>query len=318
MMGHEEADVHESREEMESLVLDEPSNGRSSSDDPLLSSASSSFIDRQSPNSSFNAFLDPPSYAEAIFTSFDSSSNGHVESPRLSSNSNPRSSDYLHISVSDPQKEQELSNSLVPGGTTYYTYLITTRTNLPEFGGPGSEFTLRRRFRDVVTLSDRLSESYRGYFIPIRPDKSVVESQVMSKQEFVEQRRVLLEKYLRRLAAHPAIRRSEELRVFLEVKGKLPLARSIDVASRVIDGAARLPRQLLGDEAMDASAKGGRDLLRMFKELKQAMTNDWGGTKPLVVEEDKEFLERKERLVEFENQLSNVSLQVSLLFICLI
>jgi hypothetical protein len=170
----------------------------------------------------------------------------------------------------------------------------------------------------VVTLSDRLSESYRGYFIPIRPDKSVVESQVMSKQEFVEQRRVLLEKYLRRLAAHPAIRRSEELRVFLEVKGKLPLARSIDVASRVIDGAARLPRQLLGDEAMDASAKGGRDLLRMFKELKQAMTNDWGGTKPLVVEEDKEFLERKERLVEFENQLSNVSLQVSLLFICLI
>ncbi len=86
----------------------------------------------------------------------------------------------------------------------------------------------------------------------------------------------------------------------------------------MIDGAARLPRQLLGDEAMDASAKGGRDLLRMFKELKQAMTNDWGGTKPLVVEEDKEFLERKERLVEFENQLSNVSLQVSLLFICLI
>jgi hypothetical protein len=318
MMGHEETDVHESREEMESLVLDEPSNGRSSSDNPLLSSASSSFIDRQSPNSSFNTFLDPPSYAEAIFTSFDSSSNGHDESPRLSSNSNPRSSDYLYISVSDPQKEQELSNSLVSGGTTYYTYLITTRTNLPEFGGPGSEFTLRRRFRDVVTLSDRLSESYRGFFIPIRPDKSVVESQVMSKQEFVEQRRVLLERYLRRLAAHPAIRRSEELRVFLEVKGKLPLARSIDVASRVIDGAARLPRQLLGDEAMDVSAKGGRDFLRMFKELKQAMTNDWGGTKPLVVEEDKEFMERKERLVEFEHQLTNVSLQVSLLFMCFI
>lgn len=318
MMGHEETDVHESREEMESLVLDEPSNGRSSSDNPLLSSASSSFVDRQSPNSSFNTFLDPPSYAEAIFTSFDSSSNGHDESPRLSSNFNPRSSDYLYISVSDPQKEQELSNSLVSGGTTYYTYLITTRTNLPEFGGPGSEFTLRRRFRDVVTLSDRLSESYRGFFIPIRPDKSVVESQVMSKQEFVEQRRVLLERYLRRLAAHPAIRRSEELRVFLEVKGKLPLARSIDVASSVIDGAARLPRQLLGDEAMDVSAKGGRDLLRMFKELKQAMTNDWGGTKPLVVEEDKEFMERKERLVEFEHQLSNVSLQVSPLFVCFI
>jgi len=99
MTGHEEVDVHESREEMESLVLNDPSNGRSSSDDPLLSSASSSF----------NAFLDPPSYAEVIF-------NGHDESPRLSSKSNPRSSDYLHISISDLQKEQEISNSLVPSG----------------------------------------------------------------------------------------------------------------------------------------------------------------------------------------------------------
>ncbi len=323
MMCFEEAGLHESREEMESLVLDEPSsNGRSHSaaivtnhDDPLALS-SSSFNDRQSPNSnsSFNAFLDPPSYAEAIFTSFDSSSNGHDQIPRISSNSNPRSSDYLHISVSDPQKEQELSNSLVPGGTAYYTYLITTRTNLPEFGGSGSEFSVRRRFKDVVTLADRLADSYRGFFIPLRPDKSVVESQVMAKQEFVEQRRVSLEKYLHRLAAHPAIRRSEELRVFLEVKGKLPLTKSLDVASRVIDGAARLPRQLLGDsvEANEAAqpAKGGMDLLRMFRELKQAVANDWGGVKPQVVEEDKWFLEKKEKLMEFEQELSNVSQQV--------
>ncbi|KAG7999159.1 hypothetical protein I3843_01G293300 [Carya illinoinensis] len=316
MMGNEEADdLHESREEMESLVLDEPSNGRSSASatvpdhhDPLLSSSSSSFSDRHNPNSSLNAFLDPPSYAEAIFTSFDPSSNGH-ETPQLSSNSNPRSSDYLYISISDPQKEQELSNSLVPGGTTFYTYLITTRTNLLEFGGPGSEFSVRRRFKDVVTLSDRLSESYRGFFIPLRPDKSVVESQVMAKQEFLEQRRASLEKYLRSLAAHPVIRRSEELRLFLEVKGKLPLAKSIDVASRVLDGAARLPRQLLGEEGMDVNAKGGRDLLRLFKELRQSMSTDWGGVKPLVVEEDKGFLERKERLAEFEQQLSNMSLQ---------
>ncbi|KAK4579605.1 hypothetical protein RGQ29_029324 [Quercus rubra] len=334
MMCIEETNLHESREEMESLILDDSSNGQSHSgaklvlnhDDPLLSS-SSSFMDPQNPNSisilsshaSFNAFLDPPSYAEAIFTSFDSSSNGHDQIPLFSSsNSNPRSSDYLQISVSDPQKEQELSNSLVPGGTTYYTYLITTRTNLPEFGGSGSEFSVRRRFKDVVTLSDRLSESYRGFFIPLRPDKSVVESQVMAKQEFVEQRRVSLEKYLRRLAAHPVIRRSEELRVFLEAKGKLPLPKSVDVASRVIDGAARLPRQLLGEEAIDVNevaqpAKGGRDLLRMFRELKQAVSNDWSSVKPVVVEEDKWFLEKKEKLMEFEQELSNVSQQAELL-----
>ncbi|KAI4306504.1 hypothetical protein L6164_029776 [Bauhinia variegata] len=332
MMNHEnhdyeEAHLHASQEEMESLVLDEPSNVQSFpgqfqpsqpvtvSDDPLLSSPSS-FTAEQSPKSPFNSFLDPPSYAEAMFASFDSSSNGQ-ETSELSSRSNPSSSDYLHISVSDPQKEQELTNSLVPGGNTYYTYLITTRTNLPEYGGPGSEFSVRRRFRDVVTLSDRLSESYRGYFIPIRPDKSTVESQVMQKQEFVEQRRLALEKYLKKLAAHPVIRKSEELRMFLEVKGKLPLIQSTDVASRMLDGAVKLPKQLFGGEAVGTvdlnevaqPAKGGRDLLRIFKELKQSVTNDWVGTKPLVVEEDKEFLEKKDKLMELEHLLGDVSQQ---------
>jgi hypothetical protein len=216
----------------------------------------------------------------------------------------------MQISVSDPQEEQELINSLVPGGSSYHTYLITTRTDKSEFG-------VRRRFREVVTLSERLSEAYRGYVIPVRPEKSSVERKVMQKEEFVEQRRVALEKYLRKLGSHPVIGKSEELRLFLEVQGKLPLVRTTDVASRMLDGAVRLPRQLFGSEsvAVDLNdvtqpAKSGRDLLRIFKELKQSVTNDWGAAKPLVVEEDREFMEKKDKLIEFEQQLSNVSQQV--------
>lgn len=302
------ADLHASLDEMESLDLDDSSNG-----------PTASLTDRQSPRSPFNSILEPPSYADAIFTSFDSSaSNGHGNPNHLSPRSDPFArSDSLKIWVSDPQKDQELASSLVPGGGTYYTYLITTRTNLPEYGGPGSEFSVRRRFKDVVTLSDRLSDSYRGFFVPVRPDKSLVDSQVMQMGQFVEQRRSALEKYLNKLASHPAIMKSEELRAFLVVKGKLPLAKSIDVASRMLDGAVRLPKQLLGDAAATADAteaaqpaRGGRDLLRMLKELKQSVANDWGRVKPLVVEEDKEFLERKEWLVEFEHHLSNTSKEV--------
>lgn len=169
-----------------------------------------------------------------------------------------------------------------------------------------------------MTLSDRLSESYRGYFIPLRPDKNSVESQVMQKEEFVEQRRVALERYLRKLGDHPVIKKSEELRLFLEAQGKLPLVKSTDVASRMLDGAVKLPRQLFGGEAVDnvdvrevaQPAKGGRDLLRIFKELKQSVAIDWGASKPLVVEEDKDFLERKDKLAEFEHHLSGVSQQV--------
>ncbi|XP_038707862.1 sorting nexin 2B-like isoform X2 [Tripterygium wilfordii] len=355
--GFEEAHLYASREEMENLVLEEALNNGTSSkaysnhwsersalaethhplstpnvtapadSDPLLWSPP--YRDLQNPNVPENSsYIEPPAYADVIFSSFDEKSaseiNG-VDSPSQSSDSalsfsrSPSScSDYIKITVSNPQKEQETTNSLVPGGNTYVTYLITTRTNIPEFGG--SEFSVRRRFRDVVTLSDRLAEAYRGFFIPPRPDKNVVESQVMQKQEFVEQRRVALEKYLRRLAAHPVIRKSDELKVFLQVQGKLPLPTTTDVASRMLDGAVKLPKQLFGESSAVVAthevvqpAIGGRDLLRLFKELKQSVSNDWGGSKPSVVEEDKEFMEKKEKMQALEQQLSNASQQAELL-----
>ncbi|VFR00441.1 unnamed protein product [Cuscuta campestris] len=227
-------------------------------------------------------------------------------------------STYLKVAVSDPQKVVESSNSIVPGVNTFFTYLITTETNIPDYDG--SKFTIRRRFNDVVTLADRLSEAYRGFFIPPRPDKSVVEGQMMEKKDFAEQRRAALERYLQRLAVHPVIKKSDELRVFLQVQGRLPLPTSIDVASRMLDGAVKLPRQLFGDhgnaiEPQDVvqPANNGRDLLRLFKELKQSVVNDWGSSKPPVEEDDMEFLAKKDRLLDLEQHLSDTSKQAEAL-----
>ncbi|PIN05541.1 Membrane coat complex Retromer, subunit VPS5/SNX1 [Handroanthus impetiginosus] len=324
--GYEEAHLYSPEEQMASIGLADdpspPSNGsKSFIDDPL--SSSSQFVEiptddgdptrspplNQTPKSShnsINSILEPPSYAEAVFRSFDLDSvdSADINGQDHSALASPSfSSHYLKISVTDPQREQELSGSLVPGGNTYFSYLVTTFTNMPEFSG--TEFNVRRRFRDFVALADRLAESYRGFFIPLRPDKSVVESQVMQKNEFVEQRRAALEKYLRRLAAHPVIRESEELRVFLEASGKMPLMKTTDVASRTVDGTVRPTN--VSDVAQPA--KGGRDFFWMFKELKQSVANDWGGAKPPIVEDDKEFLERKGKLHDFEQELINVSQQ---------
>ncbi|KAL8129862.1 hypothetical protein V2J09_019017 [Rumex salicifolius] len=226
--------------------------------------------------------------------------------------------DYLIIKVSNAQKEYEASTSIVPGGNTYVSYSITTKTNMQSFGG--SEFCVRRRFRDVVTLADRLAESYRGFFIPPRPDKSVVESQVMQKQDFVEHRRIALEKYLKRLATHPVIRKSNELKVFLQIPGKLPLHAGTDAASRVITGAIMLPKQLLGGSRsvvlpheVKHSAIGGRNLLRLFKEMKQSVANEWGNSRHTVMEEDKEYLDMKEKICGFESSLVNASKQADIL-----
>ncbi|EPS61389.1 hypothetical protein M569_13409, partial [Genlisea aurea] len=249
-------------------------------------------------HSSIHSILEPPSYAEAVFRSFDldfteSAYNSETEQPGMML-SQPLSSDYLRISVSDSQTQQELTGSLVSGGGTYVSYLFTTFTNLPEYNG--SEFNVRRRFRDIVSLSDSLAENYRGYFVPLRPDKSVLESQVMQKSEFVEQRRVLLENYLCRLASHPVIRRSEELRVFLTDSGGV-YGGEISVKG----GAMRM-------NDVSQSTKGG-SFLKMFKDFKQTMANDWVGVKPPLVEDDKEFLQSKEKLLTLEQHLSNVSQQ---------
>ncbi|KAL8128093.1 hypothetical protein AgCh_014884 [Apium graveolens] len=168
----------------------------------------------QQPNP-YNTFLEPPSYAEAIFRSFDgedsnggSGVNGHDLFATSTSHSGVK---YVRITVSDPQKEQDVPN------------------------------------------------------------------------------------------------------------GKLPLVRTTDVASRMLDGAVKLPWQLFGRESLQGSAldvnevalpaKGERDLLRIFKELKQSVTNDWGAVKPPVVEEDKEFFKRKGKLQDFENQIGIASQQ---------
>uniref|UniRef100_A0A0D9WFC9 PX domain-containing protein n=1 Tax=Leersia perrieri TaxID=77586 RepID=A0A0D9WFC9_9ORYZ len=294
----------------------------SSTFDPLLSSASLPTPIAAAPFPlSPSSFVDPPSYADvsASSSSFSPLSSAPSSSPR---SARAAACEYALIAVSDPTPEAEpAATSLVPGSApTYISYLVTSARRSGGAGGGGERrYAVRRRFRDFVTLADRLAESFRGHFVPPRPDKNTVESQVMQRDEFVAQRRAALERYLWRLAEHPAIGASDELRVFLQAEGKMPLPTSTDVASRMLDGAARLPRQLMGEEAVAAPqevvqpAKGGRDLLRIFKELKQSVVSDWGGVKPPLVEEDKEFLDKKQKLQDWEQQLTSASQQAEAL-----
>lgn len=255
-MGSEEDDAQQARlytstDAMESLVLeDHPhpylstsdyrsamSGGGSTLQDshPLASkpeqpantskdSYRKGFQDSARSNNFREDLIEPPSYADAIFSPYmgealNGSARDVSNNASSSFSSSPSFSEVLTVNVLHPQKAQDTGGSIVPGGTSYVTYMISTHTNIPAY--QGTDFSVRRRFRDVVNLADRLAENYRGYFIPPRPDKSVVESQVMQKQEFIEQRRAALEKYLGRLAAHPVLRRSEELRLFLQSEVRL-------------------------------------------------------------------------------------------------
>lgn len=261
-------------------------NGVVDLDDPLLA-AQTSIPKLSLPYS----FIDPPSYEDVVFSPTQIDCNDRHSSSSL----------FHQIVVSDPQKED---------GISYFTYLIKSKV-----ATDGNEIMVRRRFRDVVLLADRLSEAYRGYFVPSRPDKSVVDSQVMQTHDFVEQRRVAIEKYLKRLAEHPVIGKSDEFKLFMETRSSFSLA-----VSNELEGVGRLPvleQHLFGEdsgmgssEESGQSARGGRDLMKLFRELKQSVVNDWGRVKPAVVEDDNELLVWKEKVQEFEQPLSNASQQV--------
>ncbi|KAJ1686664.1 hypothetical protein LUZ63_018054 [Rhynchospora breviuscula] len=221
--------------------------------------------------------------------------------------------EFTRISVTDPLKEIDPNPSLA-GSSTYVSYLITAKSV-----NDGREFRVRRRFRDVVTLADRLAESYRGYFIPARPDKSVVEGQVMQRHEFVEQRRIALEKYLRRLAAHPVVGHSEELRSFLRAPA---LTSSYCQTDSEVDPEEGLPvpsRPQVVRDGMVGSvpAKGGRDFFGMFNNIKQTVVNGLGvgGSVAVakVLEEDKDFLVKKAKVLDLSQQLTTISQQAETL-----
>ena len=126
-----------------------------------------------------------------------------------------------------------------------------------------------RRFREFVALDTTLVEKFRGYIVPPRPEKNVVEAQRM-KGSFIQERRLALEKYLNKLAVHPDIKNCEvnkhallhgshmtvdvqELRVFLEMEGGLGLSlrwRSLQPSrSSLFEATTRFSRQLFGRES---------------------------------------------------------------------
>ncbi|KAG2491671.1 hypothetical protein HYH03_010040 [Edaphochlamys debaryana] len=193
----------------------------------------------------------------------------------------------LAISVSEPIKREGGGLfGLKAGG--YVTYLVRAKHR----AGARPDSAVRRRFREFVALADLLKEKYRGYFVPPRPEKNAVEGQRMT-DAFVEERRLALERYLNKLARHPVIRDSEELRLFLEADCELAdspawlALRPLSLGGSVLDGAGRFSKQILGlDRAVTDPVQAAQptkkktDFMRAIKETARSMQATPAGTLP--------------------------------------
>ncbi|PNW78052.1 hypothetical protein CHLRE_10g462300v5 [Chlamydomonas reinhardtii] len=200
------------------------------------------------------------------------------------------------ISVTEPIRREAGGLFGIKGG--YVSYLVKARPRGSGGGGtsgaaaaspaaaaaPG-ETAVRRRFREFVALADLLKARYRGYFVPPRPEKNAVEGQRMT-DAFVEERRLALERYLNKLARHPVLSASEELRLFLSAEGDLDACaawsalRPLGHGGGVLDGTARFSKQILGlDRAVTdpvqaaQPTKKSTDFMRAIKETARSMQN---------------------------------------------
>ncbi|CAG0895868.1 unnamed protein product [Cyprideis torosa] len=214
---------------------------------------------------------------------------------------------FLEISVLDPEKVGD-------GMSSYMSYRVRTRTNIPYFKCRNQETEVWRRFSDFLGLHDKLQEKYlhSGRIIPRAPEKNVLgttkvkmssgatsgggNSETASvgsdggstvaspTDEFLEKRRASLERYLNRTAAHPVLRQDPDFRDFLMQEGELP-------------------------RATQTSALSGAGVLRLFSRMGETMNK----MTVKIEENDPWFEEKTQQIESMEIQLRKLHTSVDAL-----
>lgn len=108
------------------------------------------------------------------------------------------------ISVDDPQRVGDPIRG-------YTMYTVHTKTNSPMFSK--SAFSVLRRYSDFLWLYETLSNNNPGVVVPPVPEKSPFNR---FDSQFVQQRRLALEKCITKIANHPVLQKDPDLKLFLE------------------------------------------------------------------------------------------------------
>ncbi|CAL8088484.1 unnamed protein product [Orchesella dallaii] len=201
-------------------------------------------------------------------------------------------SQYIKISVTDPQKQGE-------GMSTFIVYRVTTRTNIALFRR--KEFAVWRRFSDFLGLHYKIAEKYlkKGRIVPPAPEKNMIGTTkikmsgqgenagptgTMTQGDFVERRRASLERFLNRVGSNPVLRVDPDFRDFLEIDTDLPKATS-------------------------TSAFSGAGVVRLFNKVGETVNK----ISYRMDEADPWFEERIQNIEALENQLRKVHTSIELL-----
>mmetsp|Transcript_31613 Transcript_31613/g.76723 ORF Transcript_31613/g.76723 Transcript_31613/m.76723 type:complete len:784 (+) Transcript_31613:166-2517(+) len=128
---------------------------------------------------------------------------------------------YTDIKVSEPMLIQ--NQSFLINSPPYWSYQLTS-----VLANNQGTWLVRRRFRHVVALEDRLRHECPGSILPPRPEKhatrAIEEASTQQSAEFAMQRAKELERYLNNVAKHPVAGHSQALRLFLGLQDDIGTA----------------------------------------------------------------------------------------------
>ena len=122
------------------------------------------------------------------------------------------------VHVTDPEKKGD-------GITSYITYKVKSAIEHAE--GHVTEAAVSRRYSDFLWLHEHLflNVNLAGFLIPPIPNKAVVGR---FAEDFVEERRRSLEMFIKRVVAHPIVRRATHTYSLTHSTTQLTIARMAD------------------------------------------------------------------------------------------
>ena len=171
------------------------------------------------------------------------------------------------------------------------TYRITTKTTLPIF--KQSEFSVHRRFSDFLGLHVKLINKHlhKGVIIPSPPEKdplSMAKVKISKEDtvpsDFIDRRRGLLERYLKRLVQHEKLVEDPDVREFIELPHDLP-------------------------KSTNTQALSGAGVLRALTTISNQVTKLTTKTS----EQDQWFEEKHTAIVDFHMHLKHLYQQLNIL-----
>ena len=109
----------------------------------------------------------------------------------------------MQITVSDAEKHGTSVTS------AYVDFRVQTRTNLKQYAA--CDFFVRRRYRDFVWLRGQLCHSHPSAVVPPIPGVDSLVKDDRFSHKFIARRQAGLQLFLRRVAAHAALRTSTDL-----------------------------------------------------------------------------------------------------------